>query len=81
MSARNFSRVFRREVGRTPARFIERLRVESARRRLEETAAGLRQVARECGLGSPDSMRRSFLRVLGVAPSDYRARFHAVGPD
>jgi transcriptional regulator GlxA family with amidase domain len=81
MSSRNFSRVFRREVGRTPARFVERLRVEGARRRLEETAAGLRQIARECGFGSPDSMRRSFLRVLGVVPSDYRARFHGARRD
>jgi transcriptional regulator GlxA family with amidase domain len=81
MSVRNFSRVFHREVGCTPARFIERLRVETARRRLEETDAGLQQIARECGLGSPDSMRRSFLRVVRVAPSHYRARFHAVGPD
>ena len=77
MSVRNFSRVFRRDVGRTPADFIERIRVEAARRRLEEVGGGLQQIARECGFGSPDSMRRSFLRVLRVAPSDYRARFHA----
>jgi transcriptional regulator GlxA family with amidase domain len=77
MSVRNFSRIFRRDVGRTPAEFVERVRVEAARRRLEEVGGGLRQIALECGLGSPDSMRRSFLRVLRVAPSDYRARFHA----
>jgi transcriptional regulator GlxA family with amidase domain len=81
MSPRNFSRVFRREVGRTPARFVERLRVERARQRLEESTAGLQQIARECGLGCADSMRRSFLRVLGVAPSDYRARFRIPGQD
>jgi transcriptional regulator GlxA family with amidase domain len=75
MSARNFARVFRKQVGWTPARFIERLRVEAARRRLEESHAGLAQVARECGFGSADSMRRSFLRVLRVAPADYRTRF------
>ncbi len=77
MSPRNFARVFTRQVGWTPARFVERLRVEAARRRLEETRAGLAQVARECGFGSADSLRRSFLRVLRVAPSDYRGRFHA----
>ena len=77
MSSRNFARVFRRQVGWTPARFVERLRVEAARRRLEETGAGLAQVARECGFGSPDSLRRSFLRVLRVAPADYRRRFRA----
>jgi transcriptional regulator GlxA family with amidase domain len=76
MSSRNFARVFQRQVGWTPARFVERLRVEAARRRLEESAAGLAEVARECGFGSPDSLRRSFLRVLRVAPADYRRRFH-----
>ena len=81
MSPRNFSRVFRNQTGRTPARFVERLRVEAARRRLEETSAGLERIARECGFGSSDSMRRSFLRVLRVAPSDYRDRFHAAVPD
>ena len=76
MSSRNFARVFRQQVGWTPARFVERLRVEGARRRLEESNAGLSQIARECGFGSPDSLRRSFLRVLRVAPADYRRRFH-----
>jgi transcriptional regulator GlxA family with amidase domain len=77
MSSRNFARVFRRQVGWTPARFVERLRVEAARSRLEESEVGLAQVARECGFGCPDSLRRSFLRVLRVAPADYRRRFHA----
>ncbi|BCM89000.1 HTH-type transcriptional regulator CdhR [Abditibacteriota bacterium] len=77
MSPRNFSRVFVRETGKTPARFVESLRIEIARRRLEESSAGLERVARECGFGSADSMRRSFLRVLKVVPQDYRARFHA----
>ncbi len=76
MSPRNFARVFRRQVGWTPARFVERLRVEAARRRLEESDAGLARLARECGFGSPDSLRRSFVRVLRVAPADYRRRFH-----
>lgn len=75
MSQRNFARVFRDEVGQTPARFVERVRVEAARRLLEESEAGLDRVARECGFGGPDSMRRSFLRVLRVAPSEYRGRF------
>jgi transcriptional regulator GlxA family with amidase domain len=79
MSSRNFARVFRRQTGWTPARFVERLRVEAARRRLEETSAGLARVARECGFGSPDSLRRSFLRVLRVTPADYRDRFRSNG--
>ena len=75
MSPRNFARVFSEQIGWTPARFVERLRVEAARRRLEESSVGLSQVARECGFGVPDSLRRSFLRVLRVTPDDYRTRF------
>src|SRR3954466_7598950 len=75
MSSRNFARVFRDEVGQTPARFAERVRVEAPRRLLEESAAGLDRVARESGFGGADSMRRSFLRVLRVTPSEYRGRF------
>jgi transcriptional regulator GlxA family with amidase domain len=79
MSPRNFARVFRAEVGQTPARFVERVRVDAARRLLEESEAGLGRVARECGFGGADSMRRSFLRVLRVAPSANRGRFRS-GP-
>jgi transcriptional regulator GlxA family with amidase domain len=75
MSSRNFARVFSRQTGWTPARFVERLRVEAARRRFEESSAGLARVAQECGFGSPDSLRRSFLRVFRVTPADYRLRF------
>ncbi|NET38141.1 MAG: helix-turn-helix domain-containing protein [Cyanothece sp. SIO1E1] len=75
MSLRNFSRVFRNEVGQTPAAFVEKLRVEAARRSLEETDQSLDDIARNCGFGSADSMRRSFHRVVRVAPSDYRKRF------
>lgn len=78
MSPRNFARAFHKEVGWTPARFVERLRVDAARRRLEETDAGLERVARECGFASADVMRRSFLRVIQVAPSDYRGRFQSL---
>lgn len=80
MSPRNFARVFRREVGATPARFVERLRVEAARRRLEESGGDVEKVARECGFGCADSMRRSFLRAIRVAPSDYRDRFRSAPP-
>jgi transcriptional regulator GlxA family with amidase domain len=77
MSTRNFSRTFRRELGKTPARFVEALRVEAARRMLEETDARMDHIARECGLGSGNSMLRSFLRVLGLPPSQYRERVRA----
>jgi transcriptional regulator GlxA family with amidase domain len=79
MSSRNFARVFSRQTGWTPARFVERLRVEAARRQLEESSAGLDRVARACGFGSPDSLRRSFVRVLRVTPADYRLRFRNDG--
>jgi transcriptional regulator GlxA family with amidase domain len=75
MSPRNFARVFTREVGVTPARFVERARVEAARRRLEESPLGVDAVASECGFGSAEIMRRTFLRTLRVNPADYRHRF------
>src|SRR5262245_52558460 len=75
MSPRNFARVFTREIGMTPARFVERARVEAARRRLEESSLGVDAVARECGFASAEIMRRTFLRTLRVNPADYRQRF------
>jgi transcriptional regulator GlxA family with amidase domain len=75
MSPRNFARVFLKDTGTTPARFIERLRVETARRRLEESRDKLEKIANDCGFGSITSLRRSFLRVLRVPPADYRHRF------
>ena len=75
MSPRNFARVFVRELGLTPARFVEQIRVEAARRRLEESAHGVDLIASECGFGSAESMRRSFVRTLRVPPSAYRSRF------
>jgi transcriptional regulator GlxA family with amidase domain len=75
MSPRNFARVFTRELGITPARFVERVRVEAARRRLEESTGGVDAIADQCGFGSAESMRRAFVRTLRVAPSAYRSRF------
>jgi transcriptional regulator GlxA family with amidase domain len=79
MSPRNFARVFQREMRLTPGRFVERLRVETARRRLQETRLSLKQVARECGFGSLGSMRTVFRRVLGVPPGQYRGHFRSDG--
>jgi transcriptional regulator GlxA family with amidase domain len=75
MSTRNFSRTFRREVGVTPARFVERARVEGARRLLEESSASVDEIAARCGFGTAETMRRTFLRSLHVTPTDYRRRF------
>lgn len=75
MSPRNFARVFAQEVGVTPARFVERARIEAARRRLEESGAGVEAVAAQCGFGSAEGLRRAFLRTLRVSPAQYRQRF------
>jgi transcriptional regulator GlxA family with amidase domain len=75
MSARNFARVFHREVGMTPAAYVQAVRVERAQRELEATTATIDQIARRCGFGTPETMRRAFQRRLGVGPGDYRARF------
>jgi transcriptional regulator GlxA family with amidase domain len=75
MSPRNFARAFAESVGMTPARFVQRTRLEAARRRLEESEEGVKAIAAECGFGSAESMRRAFLRIIRVAPSAYRSRF------
>jgi transcriptional regulator GlxA family with amidase domain len=75
MSPRHFARSFRAETGITPARYVERLRLEAARRALEDTREPLAQVAADCGFGTPETMRRTFLRALGVGPAEYRRRF------
>jgi transcriptional regulator GlxA family with amidase domain len=75
LSPRHFARAFRDETGTTPGRYAERVRLEAARRRLEDTADGIEQVARRCGYGTPETMRRAFLRHLGAGPAEYRRRF------
>ena len=80
MSPRNFARVFRREVGVTPARFVVAARVETARRLLEETSEPLESVCEMSGLGTPESLRRAFMRVVGVPPGQYRERFNRLHP-
>ena len=74
MSQRSFSRHYLRVTGQTPARAIEQLRVEAARRMLEARVP-VAQTSRRCGFGSEETMRRSFLRLLKVAPGAYRERF------
>ena len=75
MSPRHFARVFRQEVGQSPARFIECVRVEAARRRLEESQRSVEEIADGVGFGTSETMRRAFLRQIGVGPSAYRERF------
>jgi transcriptional regulator GlxA family with amidase domain len=80
MSPRHFARVFHAQTGQTPARFVERLRVEAACRRLEESRDGLKAIAAATGFGGPDSMRRSFVRRLQVTPDQYRLHFRTGEP-
>jgi transcriptional regulator GlxA family with amidase domain len=77
MSERSFSRHYAEATGLTPARAVERLRVEGARRFLTDTRLPVKRIAQRCGFGSEETMRRSFLRLLSVAPQDYRARFRS----
>jgi len=74
MSSRHFARVFAAEKKMTPARFVERARVETAQVLLDGSKDGIKEIAASCGFGSGDSMRRSFLRVLGLNARDYLSR-------
>ncbi len=75
MSERNFSRRFRAEVGESPARYLEHIRISVARNQLERTPAGVEAIARHAGFGTAETMRRAFVRRLGVSPDHYRNRF------
>jgi len=75
MSPRNFARAFRRETGMTPAAYVESVRVEQARIALEGSDAQVESIARHCGFGTVETMRRAFHRRLGVGPAAYRSRF------
>jgi len=78
MSVRNFSRVFRQETGNTPTNFVERVRVDAAKRWLEDTNMPLQKVASRCGFTNVDLMRRAFIRRIGIGASDYRLRFRGL---
>ncbi|MCB0869744.1 MAG: GlxA family transcriptional regulator [Solirubrobacterales bacterium] len=75
MSPRNFARAFRKETGMTPAAYVETLRIERARQKLEGPPQPIDQIAVTCGFGTPETMRRAFARRLGVSPAGYRQRF------
>jgi transcriptional regulator GlxA family with amidase domain len=75
MSERSFLRRYREATGMTPARAVERLRIEAARQLLVETRLPAKRIAARCGFGSEETMRRSFARLQGVSPQDYRQRF------
>ncbi|HEX6492357.1 MAG TPA: helix-turn-helix domain-containing protein [Candidatus Dormibacteraeota bacterium] len=78
MSTRHFARVFRARTGVSPGRYVERIRLETARRRLEESEQPVDAVAAACGFGNDQAMRRAFGSALGVSPAEYRRRFGSV---
>ncbi|HXD05722.1 MAG TPA: DJ-1/PfpI family protein [Burkholderiaceae bacterium] len=75
MSERNFARVFHAEARMTPAEFVEKSRIDAARRRMEESDVPLKRVADEVGYANVDGFRRAFQRRLGISPVEYRRRF------
>lgn len=79
MSPRNFARVYLAKSGRTPAKMVETLRLEAARRLLEETSLPLKRIAALTGHVDEQNLRRTFLRRMGVTPSEYRSRFSRHG--
>ncbi|MFJ3486247.1 GlxA family transcriptional regulator [Pseudomonas sp. NPDC090202] len=75
MSERSFVRHYRAHTGNTPARAIEQIRVEAARRLLGDSSLPIKRIADRCGFGSEETLRRSFLRAVSVTPQAYRERF------
>jgi transcriptional regulator GlxA family with amidase domain len=75
LSARHFSRLFRKEIGTTPATWVEQVRVAAARHMLEQGSQSPKRVAAACGFSDVDTLRRVFVRNLGVTPAEYRKRF------
>lgn len=78
LSPRHFSRLFRSEVGITPATWVEEARVSAARRFLEQGSEAPKQVAAHCGFADADTLRRAFARHVGVTPAEYRKRFAVI---
>jgi transcriptional regulator GlxA family with amidase domain len=78
MSERNFARCFRHQVGLPPGRYVTSVRVEGARRLLEDTDRAVADIAVLCGFGTAETMRRAFLRALGCGPTEIRRRFRHV---
>ena len=80
MSPRHFSRTFIRDIGATPADFVEAARLDAARRLLQDSAMPLQRIADRCGFADVHGMRRVFRRALGVGPTDYRGTFQTSSP-
>ena len=79
-SSRHFARIFRAETGLTPGRYVEQTRIETARRRLEESELSVEAVAAACGFGSVGNFRRVFTKAMNVSPFEYRRTFGPARP-
>ena len=75
MSPRTFARIYAGKMGITPARMVEKIRIEAVRRIFEETDMPIKRIASECGFGKEDRLRRAFARQIGTTPAEYRQRF------
>lgn len=75
MSPRHFARVFRDEIGVTPASYVESVRVELVRRLLETTDRSIEQIARDAGFGTVETLQRAFRRAVHITPTEYRRHF------
>lgn len=80
LSPRHFARAFQAETGMTPGRYVDRVRLEEARRLLEDTTDGVARISHSSGYGTPEAMRRAFVKALGTAPAEYRRRFRPARP-
>lgn len=80
MTPRTFSRAFSRDLGMSPARYVERVRVEAARALLQDEAISISRVADLCGFKHPETLRRAFQRHLSVSPQEYAERFARMSP-
>lgn len=75
MSPRTFARVYTAKMGVTPARMVEKIRIEAVRRSLEESDMPIKQIAAHCGFGQEERLRSAFGRQVGTTPAEYRRRF------
>ena len=75
MSPRTFARIYAAKMGLTPARMVEKIRIEAARRILEETDTPIKRIASMCGFRQEERLRRAFARQVGTTPAEYRQRF------
>jgi transcriptional regulator GlxA family with amidase domain len=75
MSERNFARLFKQEVGMTPAQYVEAVRLEAARRLAEDAKIPMKKVASQSGFGDTITLRRAFMRKFSISPADYRKSF------